>query len=742
MRICVVCSERSRYSVPDLLSFLGQARFDGEAIEAFVTDGTEAITQPYDALIYIAALADIARDSPVRTLAEQTYGHKPIVVWKRAHGAGTEFLPDAPTIPFNRKIDDVGPAILQHLEGLMSGWATEPPQARSATHGKETRLFDITNRPEIVRYVIQAQLYRIGRAADSFENAGVNVKELVAFLAHDGDIPDATTLHALDDAIVTIGHAQGVTHVGGLAQFAARMKDPVGDDPKYAWLPPDWLADRINAESDSEAQVLVQAAWLIHEFRVAAGAQVTVDAIRNYHQTTINKVVDRLILMSNGLQSSRYIEAQLLLAGLARHDLTTVMQGLSASIFGSPLGFRSWRSVTRILHVARALEFSEDPQDQHLVNNVKVWILGLVQAAAGLRGSSIFPGRALDVECFISVPWNWAEPDLVTQALFERARDEHATVRERGTAAMGIWQRAVEHSKEDDVRDALQELCDDFRSRTEPDDLKNGFNWIALTLNKAMADGKAVCTTLPECDQPWHQVVEEAAEALGAGLPDWLLPPTRALFRHALLQNSGVERRRSIDALRAAGLAGTLSNQLLALLGDRRIKTERWLRVRALFALSFVRGGLSEADRFRLLQVCQTIANDVMGGMGNNASVAELHEALFTIAEVFGVTGVEPTSVVEKARDVRAVLGRTLTDLVENGHTEPANHRLIGRAVAYLLTFTAQSGADDMSRQLLNHLSEHPTDRVTARFSTWVLKFRWGSDDELQPLLRGARFPY
>ena len=36
-----------------------------------------------------------------------------------------------------------------------------------------------------------------------------------------------------------------------------------------------------------------------------------------------------------------------------------------------------------------------------------------------------------------------AKDDWVSQALLARARNNEATIRERGTAAMGLWQRAL-----------------------------------------------------------------------------------------------------------------------------------------------------------------------------------------------------------------------------------------------------------------------------------------------------------
>jgi hypothetical protein len=303
---------------------------------------------------------------------------------------------------------------------------------------------------------------------------------------------------------------------------------------------------------------------------------------------------------------------------------------------------------------------------------------------------------------------------------------------------MGIWQRAVENHKEDEVRNDLEELSDHLKKEEASDDLRNGLRWIARTLDKAIDDGTAVSSELPTCDEAWGGAIDEAADALSGGLPEWFVEPTRTLFRHALLQNSGVERRRAIDALRAAGLVEPFANQLLLLLTEPAMRPERWLRIRVLFALGFVRDGVAPADAFQLMEVCRSAAEAVMGGHADRGVVAELHEALFTVAELFGVNGIEREDAVHRSGEVRDKLGKILADLIVGGHTVQPDHRLIARAAAYLLTFTAQPGENDLSRRLLVQLRDHHTDDVTKRFCTWAMDFRWGAKYEVQPLLRGA----
>ena len=57
----------------------------------------------------------------------------------------------------------------------------------------------------------------------------------------------------------------------------------------------------------------------------------------------------------------------------------------------------------------------------------------------------MYAGRSLDLELAISVPAEWSPPDddWVGETPLERAWNNNATIRERGTAAMGLWQRAM-----------------------------------------------------------------------------------------------------------------------------------------------------------------------------------------------------------------------------------------------------------------------------------------------------------
>ena len=107
----------------------------------------------------------------------------------------------------------------------------------------------------------------------------------------------------------------------------------------------------------------------------------------------------------------------------------------------------------------------------------------------------------------------------VTKALLERARDPNATLRERGTAALGIWQRALENNKTKDpmIQAELSGLVHTFEEPNESPDIVSGLRWIGATLKKAMADNCAVCVDLPTSEEDWYKIVDGAAYFFDVG---------------------------------------------------------------------------------------------------------------------------------------------------------------------------------------------------------------------------------
>ena len=112
---------------------------------------------------------------------------------------------------------------------------------------------------------------------------------------------------------------------------------------------------------------------------------------------------------------------------------------------------------------------------------------------------------------------------------------------------------------------------------------------------------------------------------------------------------------------------------------------------------------------------------------------------MFAVGDIFGVTGVEDPESLELAGEVRDSLALMLTELVDGDLTNEQSPRFsIARALAYLLTFTAQPGQHDLSHTLLTKLRTHE-DGVTRTFSDWALRFRFADDHSIRPLLYAAR---
>ena len=446
---------------------------------------------------------------------------------------------------------------------------------------------DIARGDDLVRYAVQAQLYRIDHTPDQMVGPGspIDKAELSRCLAGSGAfLPE--TLRALDDAITVLGRTR--SHTGGLASFGLRMREVTDHASVSARIPALWTRD-MRTKSHDEIHVLVQASTLVNSFIVANEVGMSSGIVRDQGAGAIAHVADRLILLAGGPPTPRHYEAQALLGSLAKFAFEIVLNRLEASIRRSPLGFRSWRPLTKLLMIARN---DQRDGDDALAQALRHPLTTLVQDASELRSASINPGRSLDLELLVAIPWNWAgedqEGDRVTRVLLERAEDGNATLRERGTAAMGLWQRAVlNHRVDDQTRRKLRELAELFDDRSKRPDIASGLSWVARTLETAMERNTAIVYDWPTVDEPWYRAVFDAADTLDLhGVPDSIRIGTRNLFFHSLLQNAGVERRKLIDTLRTGGLVEPVASAFVRLLNDAR--TEAWIRVRVLFALGFM----------------------------------------------------------------------------------------------------------------------------------------------------------
>lgn len=312
-------------------------------------------------------------------------------------------------------------------------------------------------------------------------------------------------------------------------------------------------------------------------------------------------------------------------------------------------------------------------------------------------------------------------------------------MRERGTAALGLWQRAIGEERPglEKTETELRGLIAEFRDpRTRPD-APAGLRWLATTLEHVIDNRVAVCNDWPDVGEPWFQRVKDAASELdNYGIPVCLLTGTKNLFGHMILQNQGVYRRQAIETVVTSGWTEPVARALGSLLETE--KDEAWLRSRAEFALGFLQRPDVWAEA-ELTSACEHAYERLrMSEIQGNAvlplsHVTEMHASLFAVGDCLGVPGAE-----ERARGARERLRPILEDLA--GRECP---RRAARAAAYLLTVTAQprgSGTGkDLSQELLERFEHHP-DPVTAKLSSWALRFRFAPDGTTRPFLGAAEY--
>lgn len=619
--------------------------------------------------------------------------------------------------------------------GTESAAADEPAPANTAKRGRIVQTVkDVSAHEDLIRYAVAAQLARLdvtdGVVGRAIRGGPTNLSHALA-----GDTKLSNeNLRQLDEVIVAL--APRLEHTGGLAQFGVRMREFSDRSSLTAQLPPSWIQDLLKKPSEDELHVLIQASALLTSLLARSRAGRSSRSIPDGYTDHIGHIVDRLILIAGGPPTARNIEAQILLGNIAKYAFGITVGKLEYALRNTPLGFRVWRALTKLVLLSK-----DDLKDgdSRLADLLKPRLATLLAEAQQLRSSNIYAGRSLDLELAITIPRKWLRPKAsVTEVLLARAKDPNATLRERGTAAMGIWQRAVENGRADEpsMRAHLRELIAHFeRADSDRPDIVTGLRWVAATLRQAMADGVAVCNDWPDVDDPWFEAVNAAAESLDQeDIPSHIRPGTKSLFRHIILQNAGVERRRAIDALIAGGWTEPVARALGTLLHDDRV--DEWVRVRALFGLGFMQHrDLGVVDS--LTYGCERAVRRLKEQDDpTRVMITETHAALFAVGDCFGVEGAE-----REARAARENLRPLLTDLVRNDLTREPSRWPIARAIAYLLTFTAaprtRRDEPDLSEELLEALKDHP-DKRTQQFCRWALGFRFGPDGDVRPLLRAA----
>jgi hypothetical protein len=605
---------------------------------------------------------------------------------------------------------------------------------------------DISSADQLLRFALAGQLEPLlqrgltqGRIAigagfgTTSRNAGPHLSRAL------GSGPNADQLHGLDEVIGMLN--PDLDGTGSLSSLALRLSsdrhDKVSGTSLVARVPPSWTRKILADPPADEVGVLMQASALMSEFMAAGkmGMRDVTDGIRTRYHREMELLVRRLILISVAPPTSRNYDAQILLGMLASYAFGPMRDRLDSQLRHSPMSFRVWRAITKLVTLSESGEHA---------GALERWVRQLITDSAELRQFSLYAGRSLDLELAITVPAAWSPPggedDWVGDALLARAKNAEATIRERGTAALGLWQRALGEGRpvRDQVQDALRDLIVEFRDPDSRPDAAAGLRWLAATLEHVIDKQVAVCNEWPDIDESWFRHVQAAAAELdGRQIPAHLLTGTSNLFRHMILQNAGVHRREAIETLVTSGLAEPVARALGTLL--RTEQNEAWLRIRAEFALGFLQRHDASVET-DLAHACEHAYANLRRGEARpegppRSHVTEMHASLFAVGDCFGVAGAE-----EHARNARERLRPILTDLATAEGNRARMLRRPARAAAYLLTVTAQpsvEGRKDLSQELLERLSHSP-DPVAAKLCRWALSFRFDPAGPIRPFLAAA----
>jgi hypothetical protein len=594
---------------------------------------------------------------------------------------------------------------------------------------------NISSADELIRYAVHAQLGLLGEGASRrrapshnkiAQAIGMDTGNFARILA-DGTFADAK-LQKLDEVIVALAPA-GAEHFGGLSSLAICLRGLRDRESLADRVPASWTQEILRSPANDEVGVLTQASALLSAFLAAEQfdrvdhTSRTVQAVHDRYSKEIVHVVDRLIILGYAPPTPRSVEALIMLGTLGGYAFEIVKDELEYAL-KQPLGFRVWRVITALVVLSR--RSSHTP-------NLRRWVRKQLKSAEELREKSLYPGRSLDLELAIRIPLDWspAEDDWAGGALLRRVNNPQATLCERGTAAMGLWQRAARKPQQEYARVAadFRELAEQFDDPAVNQDAHAGTRWAAATLRHVIDKKVGACNTWPEVDEPWMRRVDDAIGQLEGSVPPEILPATKTLLRHSLVQNAGIYRRQAIEALAAGGWTGPAARVLERFLELE--STESWLRSRALFGLGF----LQQRDR-SVEDSLAAACNSAYSNLKSNSSrfqVAEMHSALFAVGDCFGAAGVPEHDV----RQMRSSIREILEDIAKGSLTNDDSMFPVGRAAAYLLTFMIlpeDIHGEDLAVVLLRELRSHP-DRATRQLSKWALENRIDETGAVRPLV-------
>ena len=620
-----------------------------------------------------------------------------------------------------------------------------PPRTRQPHTSQDVT--DISSVDQLLRYATAAQLAPLEEQGYTQEKIAVgaglatqprSAGPVLSKALNGSEYLTTSQLHGLDQIIGALTLNRG--GAGSLSSLALRLdagqhvkargrrRGEARESTLEARIPPSWTRTILIDPPAGEIGVLTRASALVSEFMAAdkMDEPAAVAAIRNHYSKEIDLLARQLILISFAPPTSRNYDAQVLLGMLASHAFEQIRDLLHDTL-RDPMGFRVWPAITKLVTLSG---------NRGRTDALRVWVEGLIRDSEILGEKSLYAGNSYDLELALAIPAAWSPPgnDWVGDALRARAWNNEATIRERGTAAMGLWQRAISQNRPDleSIEGDLRKLIAEFRGN--PIGLPTtaaGFRWLATTLEHIIEKRIAVCNDWPDVGEPWFKRVQAAANRLDRlGIPEHLRTGTKNLFWHMILQNAGGYRRWAIETVVTGGMSPPVIQALSSLLSAET--DEAWLRIRAQAALGFMQryDAALRADLTDFcLQACESLSND---RVPTRSQIVEMHASLFAVADCFGGAGAE-----ELARRARDSLRRVLIKVADLTGDRAQILRRVARAAAYLLTVTAQPGRRDLSQELLQRLAGYP-DPVTSDFSNWVLSFRFTDDGKVQPLTAAA----
>ncbi len=343
----------------------------------------------------------------------------------------------------------------------------------------------------------------------------------------------AKQLIGLDEVIGALGRNPDGT--GGLSSLALRLsmeqRDRIDASNLIAHVPPNWTSRLLQDPPADEIGALTQASAVLAAFQATHKMDTrgqSEDVVRDWYSEDLRRLVRRLVAVSGAPPTARNYDAQVLLGLLASYSFDSMRVLLERELRYSPLGYRVWRAITKLVKLTTLRGRRADM--------MREWVRQLLEGSDELRNRSLYAGRALDMELAAEVPTRWSPPgdaDWASRVLLHRAQNQYATLRERGSAAMGLWERAVRGEDRPTLKQAerdLRELITEFRQDpgARPD-CRGGLAWIAATLEHVIDSGQPVCNDWPVVDEPWYQHVQQAAGELdrqGIGPTCWTGPRT------------------------------------------------------------------------------------------------------------------------------------------------------------------------------------------------------------------------